>query len=520
MKERLGPVLIVVAVGVVLGGAAFAILGDDARRGSSGAAATTTSVAVVDATSTTTTSTIPPTTIPTTTTTRPARPADTVPGWTVGEPWGTTLGVTMFRGNPTRTFYGGGPVPSEPAEAWRYPESPMCASSSVGGESTVWCGMGWTGQPVVHERGDGVTELIFGAYDRAVHFVDAATGRELRPSFVTGDIIKGSVTLDPDGFPLLYFGSRDNKLRIVALDREAPELLWSLDADEVNGIWNNDWDSNPVIVDDVLYEGGENGWFFAYELNRRIGDDGLVAVNPSQLLALPGYNDELIARSGRNVSIESSAAVYEQRVYFTNSGGRVVGLDVSDIRRGEAPIVFDYYAGGDIDATPVVDSEGSLYVSIEYEPDEMSPGERERNREVGQLVKLDPYATGDPRIWGIDLISGTGDSGIWSTPALHEGMLYVNTHTGDLLAVDTASGDIVWSDPVGLHSWSSPAVVDGTLVVATCLGELRGYSLDDPRFPTKEWTVQVGGSCLEATPVIWGGAIYIGSRDGYIRAFR
>ena len=455
-----------------------------------------------------------------TTTTLPLRPDGVVPSWTVGQPWGTTPGLTMFRGNPTRTYYGSGPIGGQPRELWRYPDSPMCSTSSVAGESTVWCGMGWTGQPVVYERPDGVTELIFGAYDRAVHFVDAETGTELRQPFVTGDIIKGSVTLDPDGYPLLYFGSRDNKLRVLALDRDEPEELWSLDANEVNGIWNNDWDGNPVIVDDILYEGGENGWFFAYELNRAIRTDGLVSVDPQRLFAMPGYDDDLISRSGRNVSIESSVAVFDQTVYFTNSGGRVVGLDVSEVRAGEAPIVFDYYAGGDIDATPIVDSDGYVYVSIEYEPTEMDASERERNRQVGQLVKLDPDAEGDPRVWGVDLVSGAGDSGLWSTPALYERVLYVNTHTGDLIAVDSESGELVWSDAVGFHSWSSPAVVEGSLVVATCTGQLRGYSLDDPRRPVMTWSVEVSPSCLEATPAIWNGTIYLGSRDGYIRAFR
>ena len=523
MRERLAPILVVVAVGAFLGLAAFALVGDrpDDDPGQSAGVTSTTDEPLTTSTSipvasSTTTSPEPTST----TTTLPERETDTVPGWTVGMSWGTTEGLTMFRGNPTRTFYGTGPLAADPTEAWRYPDSPMCSSSSVGGESTVWCGMGWTGQPVVYERPDGVTELIFGAYDRAVHFLDAETGVALRSRFVTGDIIKGSVTLDPDGYPLLYFGSRDNKLRIIALDRDQPELLWSLDANAVNGIWNNDWDSNPVIVDDIMYEGGENGWFFAYRLNRQTGDDGLVQVNPERLFAMPGYNDDLIALSGRNVSIESSVALFGQTVYFTNSGGRVVGLDVSGIRSGQAPIVFDYYAGGDIDATPVVDSEGYLYVSIEYEPTEMDITERERNQAVGQLVKLDPRAEGDPRVWGLDLISGTGDSGLWSTPALYQGMLYVNTHSGDLIAVDTETGEIVWSEPVGFHSWSSPAVVDGTLVVATCTGELRGYSLDDPRSPARQWTIQASPSCLEATPAIWNGSIYIGSRDGHIRAFR
>jgi outer membrane protein assembly factor BamB len=426
----------------------------------------------------------------------------------------------MFRGNPTRTFYGTGPLETHPVELWRYPEAPMCRSSTSEGETKVWCGLGWTGQPVVWERPDGVVEVIFGAYDGAVHFVDAETGADLRPPFPTGDIIKGSVTLDPDGFPLLYFGSRDNKLRILALDRDVPTLLWSLDAGEVRGIWNNDWDANPVIVDDILYEGGENGWFFAYQLNRRFSEEGLVEVTPVQLLAIPGYDSDLIAKSGRNLSIENSPVVYDQRVYFANSGGRVVGLDVSGIREGVAPIVFDYWAGGDIDATMVVDAEGFLYVPIEHEPSEMGPEELARSREVGQLVKLDPYTDGDPRVWGIDLTDGSFDAGLWSTPALYQGLLYVNTQSGELLVVETGDGEIVWREEVGWHSWSSPVVIGDVLVVATCTGELRGYDLADPRSPERLWTLEVGAGCVEATPAVWEGTIYLGFRDGYLRAFR
>jgi hypothetical protein len=97
----------------------------------------------------------------------------------------------MFRGNPTRTYYGTGPVADRPEPAWRYPDTPMCRPSSSGGETKVWCGLGWTGQPAVWRRRDGVTEVIFGAYDGAVHFVDAETGLDLRPPFPTCDIIKG-----------------------------------------------------------------------------------------------------------------------------------------------------------------------------------------------------------------------------------------------------------------------------------------------------------------------------------------
>ena len=127
-----------------------------------------------------------------------------------------TPGLLTFRGSPTRSYYGQGPVPRTPRSPGATPgdSGNMCAESSVGSETKVWCGSGWTGQPSVFEQ-DGRTWVVFGAYDRAVHFVDFETGEDIIPPFPTGDIIKGSVTIDPDGFPLVYSGSRDNYMHVI-----------------------------------------------------------------------------------------------------------------------------------------------------------------------------------------------------------------------------------------------------------------------------------------------------------------
>ena len=437
----------------------------------------------------------------------------------VGRSWGNGVeGLLQFRGNPTHTFYGVGPVPTAPRVLWRFPDAPMCGESRVGGRAKTWCGSGWTGQPVVWERPDGVTEAIFGAYDKAVHFVDVRTGLRTRPDFMTGDIIKGSVSLDPDGFPLLYFGSRDNKLRIVALDRPAPTELWALDAYAVSPvIWNNDWDGNPSIVNDVLYEGGENSWFFAIKLNRRYDDDGRVAVDPHHLVEFPGWTDALLEQIGdRTVSIENSVALFENRVYFANGGGRVVGLDTTHVLDGEAPVVFDYWVGDDVDASIVIDEDGMIYVSVEHE--RFLP----RSDEVGQLVKLDPYDSENPLRWSVHA-PGRPDGdvgGLWATPALGDGVLYAPTHEGKLLAVDRANGEVVWEDTIGWHAWSSPAVVDGKLVLGTCNGSLRIYDLTDPRQPSLVGSTRLeSGGCIESTPAVWKGRILVGSRDGYFYAF-
>ncbi len=435
----------------------------------------------------------------------------------VGQPHGSVDGLVMFRGNPTRSWYGTGPAPTDPRVLWRYPDAAMCGASTFGGEPRTWCGTGWTGQPVVWERPDGITEVIFNSYDRSVHFVDGATGEPTRPPFRTGDIVKGSVALDPDGFPLLYVGSRDNKYRIVALDRPEPVELWSRDAYESRMVWNDDWDGNPAIVDDVMFLGGENSWFYAFRLNRALDGDGLVTVAPEVLLEFPAFTDELLATIGREQSIENSVALYEGRAYFANSAGRVVGLDVERIDEGEAPVVFDFWVGEDVDASIVIDANGLLYVSIEQERFNA------RGREVGQLVKLDPYAPDDPILWSVAVPPrGGGDGGLWATPALGDGVLYAPTHPGELLAVDTTTGEVVWRDEIGFHAWSSPAIVDGTLIVAVDCGAggaLRGYDLADPRRPVQVWQTERVGGCIESTPAVWDGSVYVGSRDGFFYAF-
>jgi outer membrane protein assembly factor BamB len=441
----------------------------------------------------------------------------TAPGRSVE---GRVHGLLMFRGNPSRTFYGEGPVPSHPRVLWRYPQGrPMCAISVVGREAARWCGSGWTGQPVVVEREDG-EEVIVGTYDRAIHFLDAATGRERRPAFPTGDIIKGSVTLDPDGYPLLYSGSRDNFFHVIALDRDPPRELWRLSAaDAPRPRWNDDWDGNGVVLGDYLFEGGENSWFYVVKLNRGYDPQGRVQVAPRVLVRFPSFDDSLLAAlHDDEVSIENSPAVFGYRAYFANSGGAVWGLDLSDLRRDSSSVrpVFRYWTGDDTDASIVVDETGNLYVASEQQRF------NDRGRAVGQLVKLDPRRAGDPRVWGLSIPPGRGErqGGVWATPALFGNLLFVPTNSGRLLAVDRDSGLVRWELRLAPHAWSSPVVVDSTLIVADCEGIIRALDLrgsDEP--PPLLWQLQLRGApCIESTPAVWHGRMFVGARDGYIYA--
>ena len=310
-----------------------------------------------------------------------------------GHMWSEEVpGLLTFRGNPTRTYYGRGDVPTEPKVDWFYPQDGgMCSSSSAKGVTKTWCGMGWTGQPAVFER-DGRTWVVFGAYDGAVHFMDGDTGEEILPPFETGDIIKGSVTVDPDGYPIVYSGSRDNYFRALAIDRPGQAVeLWKLSADAVSPtLWNNDWDGSALVLDDYLLEGGENSQFHMVKLNRAYGDDGLVTVDPKLVFNTPSWDQQVITdlagNRSKEMSVEGSVAVSGNTVYFANSGGLVSGWDLGPLVEGsgDPTRTLRFWNGDDTDASIVIDAEGFLYVSAEYERG------NSRAAEVGQLMKLDP----------------------------------------------------------------------------------------------------------------------------------
>ena len=428
-------------------------------------------------------------------------------------PPGPVAGLLTFRGSPTRSFYGSGPLPVDPVVSWSYPDSGgLCRRSTVGSDTRTWCGLGWTGQPSIFER-DGRLWTVFGALDGAVHFLDARTGETLLPPYQTGDIIKGSVTIDPDGFPLVYTGSRDNFFRVLAFDGDEPRELWRLDATSVGPTrWNNDWDGSALVIDDHLFVGGENSRIHIVRLNRGYDAQGRVTADPELIFDAAGWDDELIAAVGENVSIENSVAISGDTLYFANSGGLVQGWNIAGLEDGVEPErVFRFWVGDDVDASIVVDEDGMLYVGAEFERNNT------RGRELGQVLKLDPSRAGeDALVWSIAENQGV-DTGVWGTPALYRDLLIFGGEGGRLRAVERSTGQEVWSIELGFHLWQSPVVIDDSLLMGNCSGVLRAFDLSRPRrTPTELWALPLDQGCIESTPAVWDGMIVVGTRSGRV----
>jgi outer membrane protein assembly factor BamB len=443
-------------------------------------------------------------------------PASTTPG-----PINTAFpGLTTFRGNASRDYYGQGPLPSDPKVLWRYPETGGLCSTSVNlGQSKVWCGTGWTGQPNVIQHEDGSIEIREGAYDGHYHFLDGKTGQPVMPDLVTGDLAKGSATSDPDGYPLYYAGSRDNDFRIVALDRPEPTVLWKMNANSApNPVWNDDWDGAALVVGDYLLEGGENSWFYVVKLNRRYDANGVVQVDPRIVMLVPGYDQQLFSDLGDDgVSIENSVAFRDGVAYFANSGGLVQGWDISDILNGgtEYDRVFRFWDGDETDASIVIDDEGFLYVG-RHRSFNIPSRPQERSHEVGSLMKLDPSKPNDPVVWSVQIGGFEPDGGILGTPALYKGVVYVTDTAGALVAVNQKTGNIMWQRDLPGPTWGSPVPIDDHVLVGDCSGVLHNFDVSTPSSPVEEWTVKLDDSCIESTPAVWKGMIYVGTRGGGI----
>ncbi len=454
-----------------------------------------------------------------------ASPSDTgpveSPFWSdpaaVGKPYppGKVKGLITFRGNPTRTYYGEGPVTrSTPTEKWTYPKNgQMCGSSIDEKGATTWCGSGWTGQPSVFER-EGKTWVVFGAYDYGVHFLNADNGKEILPTFKTGDIIKGSVTVDPDGYPLVYTGSRDNKLRVLSIDGSNAQEMWALDANAVSPVqWNDDWDGSPLVIDDYLFEGGENSQFHIVKLNRGYDKQGNVKVNPKLVFNTPGWDSQLMADFGSpQTSIENSVAIYKDTVYFANSAGLVQGWDISDLDKGKDPKrVFRFWTGDDTDATITIDEEGFLYIGSEYEK------ANSRSQQVGQMVKLNPNKKNNPIVWSVK-DQGRVGGGIWGTPALYKDIVIYDTDGGRVLGIGRKDGDVRWQMELPGPLWQSPVVVDDVLLIGDCQGSMHAFDVADTQAkPTALWQKRLSG-CIESTPGVYGGGMYFGTRSGQFHA--
>jgi hypothetical protein len=129
-------------------------------------------------------------------------------------------GVLTFRGNNHRT---GGTY----GHAHRHPGAARASLwkkqiGEIRGEGSYWPGAGWTGQPLLVQwpretkvamgladkfvNDDSFVEVIYPVFEGKIYRLDLATGEETKPPIEVGWGFKGTASIDPRGYPMLYAG--------------------------------------------------------------------------------------------------------------------------------------------------------------------------------------------------------------------------------------------------------------------------------------------------------------------------
>jgi len=376
-----------------------------------------------------------------------------LPAWTHGASSTATDAMLMFRGNPSHTFYGTGPVPTtKPKIIWKH--RMIDFATLYYGEPFTWRGTGWTGSAIVYGG-----YVWIGSQGKSLYCFEAATGKVAWRHELPRQI-KGSGCFW-DG--KIYYGCVDDWLR--CLDAATGKVIWKLNT-------GYDLDSSPSIVDGKLYIAGENG-------NARCLDP--LTGKKIWKTFVGGLNS---GKKSGSYGSETSPAVVDGEYYTATYDGELHCLDaVTGSKRWVAK------TGDDTDASPVVAGE-LVYAAAEDKS---------------------PYLYAFARKDGAEVWKHKMKGGFWGTPAVVGDTLYIGAAGGKLEALDRKNGRSKWTYALGGGTWGSPAVVDGKVIIGDFEGTLHCV---DGASGSAVWTIKIGGR-IHSSPVIIGGRIYIGSTDGF-----
>ncbi len=491
------------------------------------------------------------------------------PGLSFGPGTGYTglPGIITFGGNNYRnTFTYGTQTLTQKTltRVWEQPTGSLSTDPDYG----TWTGTGWTGQPLIvqwpeetrrvlgvhdaYRNKEGFTEVIYAAMDGYLYFLELESGEQTRDPLYLGVTTKGTGSLDPRGYPLLYTGqgipstesdgSTGAWLRIVDLIEN--KVIWRFGG--VDRFAHRRWqayDSSPLVdaEADTLIAPGENGVVYTVKLNSAYDPaSGTVSVNPEGLVKyryiLDGYdtggNDD---ETKRWVGIENSMAVWRNYGFFTDNGGRLQCLDLNTLEPQYVVDVTD-----DSDASIVIEEDVQKKTFYLYTANEVDkqPGARQAGTGKAYHRKLDGR-TGEI-LWENEFDASFGNTssngGTLTTPHVGRGKLshmviynatmvpvtFVNSLGetvsqdigGRIIAYDKQTGEELWRFEQADGYWSSPVVVydaqgNGYLIQCDRWGIMR---IHDPLSGGKIIAQVDLGSRIESTPAVFGDWLVVGTR--------
>jgi len=432
-----------------------------------------------------------------------------------------TSGFFTFRGNALRNADFHGQLDSVPTAVdvdWEFVTDTDYRPTKFG----QWGGgSGWTGQPlfvswpdscVARFRKAGTVgadfdgrEIIVGSLASRVYFINFGTGKASRTPVDTRNPVKGTISLDPTLNGNLYVGQgvpNERPFGAMVIDLNKHSVSHFFGEDSKAGRHWDAYDSSPVRVGQFLFRPGENGTLYKFTI-------------------LPGklrlHSTLRYTVGGMSPGMEASMSVYANYGFTADNHGNILCVNLNTMKP-----VWYYSLGDDTDATPVIEIEdGHPYLYTGCEIDRQNVG-------AAKFVKLD--ALSGKKIWLAEIPgrrhdTGTKhfDGGFYATalPGRGDasGLIFSNcvsnepASSGDFVAIDRATGKLVYSIRLRHYAWSSPVgflTKAGKQIIFTadCSGNV--YLID--ALAGKVIASRHVGNNFESSPVIVGNSVVIGSR--------
>jgi len=335
--------------------------------------------------------------------------------------------------------------------------------------------------------------------------------------------------------------------------------------------------SSPAIVNEKLYIGADNGNLYSidaksgmllwtYNTESRIVSSPAVENGKVYFLAENGNIYALNADTGAelwNVPLGngpwdwSSPAIHNGNVFIGSSTGFIYSLNANTGIQNWKTLV------GGTPNSHITVANGKVYGGTHNLNNKLSPTLVALDESLGTILwtydsmKANPYVAGMINHNGVTVADGDNDGNLevyfgvvtwgysgeeaisldettgteewtanlggWSTstPAVHDGKVYIGSDDGNLYALNANDGSVAWKYLTGGPVWSAPAVSgDGKIVFG---------SLDHTYYVVKEsdgsliWKYYTGSSRVLGSPAIadvdCNGIVFAGNENGNIYAF-
>ncbi|MCE5188226.1 MAG: PQQ-like beta-propeller repeat protein [Eubacteriales bacterium] len=496
-------------------------------------------------------------------------------------------GITTFGGNNYRDSFAYGTVTVSDKrlrQSW---------SKTIGALGD-WSGTGWTGQPLIvqwpaetvkvmnvsqsyKDANAPLIEVIYPAMDGNIYFLDLESGAATRTAINTGIIQKGTACIDPRGYPLLFVGQAIPEKNEQGNGAAYIRVYSLISGEQIGQFGGFDWfakriwqayDGSPMISNDTLVYGGENGIFYTVKLNAAYDPSaGTVSINPDGIVKMryegSGYSGNDDAVGARRFGIESSVAAFRNYAFMTDNGGRLMCVDLNTMAIKYVVDVTD-----ETDSTVVVEEsydDNTIYL---YTGSQVRKSVSELGEGYGYSYQRKINGLTGAVVWEQKWICSTGDAkasgGIVATPHVGKGqisdlVIYAfslaaksggtvaaaadtpdpeeagegEAETGEATAVpqavpdasgayalggrivayDKTTGNIVWSIEQTNDYWASPVVVydaqgKGYLIQCDRGGIVTFY---DASSGIQLNTIDLG-SRIDSTPAVFNNMLVVGTR--------